>query len=153
MRSFVGLGLLLTVATFVFIGGCGRNNYPTTVKIQAKVMLDGKPLPNVMVTFMPTDGKRSATGMSDDQGNVSEMSTFAPNDGVVPTSHQIAVNPKEAPPMGGFEIGDMEGSTKSGASRYVPPFPPRYFVPATSEITATVEANGPNEFTFDLKSK
>lgn len=136
-------------ATVVCIVGC--NNNPKTVTVKGQVLLDGQPLPNVIVTFMPSDGSRSATATTDEEGRFYDASSFQKNDGAVPGSHRVAINPKDPPPMPGMS-GDP-GSPGGDAATYAPPFPERYTIPANSGLEAEVEVGGANDFTFELKSK
>jgi hypothetical protein len=57
----------LLVLGCALLAGCGPGG-PTLGKVTGKVTLDGKPLPNVAVTFMPTEGG-SASGITDASGN------------------------------------------------------------------------------------
>lgn len=49
------------------IVGCGESG-PSLGKVTGKVTLDGKPLPNAIVSFVPEDGRRSSSAMTNDQG-------------------------------------------------------------------------------------
>lgn len=130
--------------------GCGGGDYPETVEVNGRVTLDGEPLPNAIVTFMPTDGQRTASGTTNAQGEFS-LSTFEPGDGAVPGEHKVAVMPKEPPPMPGSSSPGDTGEEKS--ENYTPPFPARYGQPGTSGLTATVSADQENDFILELESK
>lgn len=69
------------------------------VDLQAKVLLDGKPLDNAAVTLMSYGASRtrSASGMTDEQGIV-RFSTFGTNDGVLPGTYKVVIvkSPKSA---------------------------------------------------------
>ncbi|RCS54054.1 carboxypeptidase regulatory-like domain-containing protein [Bremerella cremea] len=49
------------------IVGCGESG-PSLGKVTGKVTLDGKPLPNAIVSFVPEDGRRSSSAMTNEEG-------------------------------------------------------------------------------------
>jgi hypothetical protein len=61
--------LALTVAALasIFTLGCGPTG-PGLGRVTGQVTLDGKPLPNVAVTFMPTGEGGTASGVTDANG-------------------------------------------------------------------------------------
>lgn len=140
---------LIPLAAGAFVVGCG-SNYPETVAVTGTVTIDGKPVPEAIVTFLPTDGRRSGTGYTDSNGRF-ELTTFAPDDGAVPGSHEVAVNPTEAPPMPGESVAP-DGTPLPSARGYKPPFPAKYGNPKQSGFKAEVDPDGENDFTFEMKS-
>jgi len=144
------------VAATVLIGatmiGCG-SDLPETFRSTGSVTLEGKPLPSVIVTFIPKKNGSGASGTADQQGKFT-LSTFSPSDGVLAGDYSVTIIPKDPPPMGGDSdpgIGTGGGSPKPG--RYTPRFPSRYGMPEESGLKATVEAKGKNVFIFDLNRK
>lgn len=134
----------------LFFGGC-NSDYPQTYSVNGTVTLEGEPLPNVIVTFIPEGGGQSATGTGDEQGNF-RLSTFAPNDGALEGPYKVAIIPKDPPPMPGDAVSSP-GGAEAGGGKYTPPFPSRYGLPDSSGFTASVEKGGENTFTFDLKNR
>lgn len=135
------------------LSGCG-NGMPTTYPVSGKVTLDGKPLPYVKITFMPSNGDRSASAVTDGEGVFDSASTFRPNDGVRPGTHKIVITSKHPPQMPGesqFSPGGTEDASSSNAE-VTPPFPAKYGIATESGLTATVKEQS-NEFTFALESK
>src|SRR5262245_38752936 len=59
--------LSLLVFAIALLAGCGEGG-PRLGQVTGKVTLDGKPLPNVSVTFMPKEGG-TASGVTDANGN------------------------------------------------------------------------------------
>lgn len=53
------------VAGVAFVG-CGNRNLGT---VRGQVTMDGKPLPNALVTFVPVEGGGASTGVTDAEGN------------------------------------------------------------------------------------
>lgn len=64
-------GVMLVAAVFVLAlnFGCGGRELPELAPVEGTVTLDGKPVPNVMVQFLPENGGRPSTGTTDDQGH------------------------------------------------------------------------------------
>jgi hypothetical protein len=59
------------IALALFIPGCGKEPPPAIVPVQGAVLLNGAPLPNALVRFVPIIGYGSeyiASGITDDQG-------------------------------------------------------------------------------------
>lgn len=67
MKSKLLTGTALIVACFA-LAGCGEGGPPLGT-VTGQVTLDGKPAPNVAVTFMPVEGGGSASGITDANGN------------------------------------------------------------------------------------
>jgi hypothetical protein len=148
MTRFLRLQAPVALLVASLLIGCGGPDYPETIDVSGTVTLDGKPVPDAIVTFLPTDGRRSGTGYTDSSGHFT-LTTFKPEDGAVPGAHAVAINPTEAPPMPGeapvMGVGGSAGS-------YTAPFPPKYGDPKQSGFTAEVSPDGENDFTFDMKS-
>ena len=56
--------LCRAIAVFALLGiacstGCGRSDRPPLGRVQGKVTLNGRPLPNALVVFQPTKGRIS----------------------------------------------------------------------------------------------
>lgn len=142
------------------VTGCGSEAasgpepvYPVT----GVITFQGRPVEGADVTFFNADKNRSAFGKTNAQGKFT-LSTFALNDGAVEGSHVVTVA-KVTPPPPSTPVAPLESED------YVPPgfgestqpeapkseLPEQYANPETSELTANVQAAGPNEVNFDLK--
>lgn len=135
------------------LSGCG-NGPDGAYPVSGKVTLDGKPLPYVKITFIPDNGDRSASAVTDGEGVFDSASTLRPGDGVFAGSHKIVITSKHPPGMPGEgQTGFGEGGDgSSGDAEITPPFPAKYGNVALSDLTATIEEKS-NEITFELKSK
>lgn len=133
-----GLGLL---------AGCGGAG---TVRCGGVVQLDGKPVPNASVMFIPKDaGRRPATGKTDASGRF-QLTTFTPGDGVLPGAHTVTVMACEViPPAPRQGPGGEEGYGEPTLRWLVPE---KYSRPDESGLTADVRS-GQREFTFNLSSQ
>jgi hypothetical protein len=130
-----GRWLVLTVVLGVGLGGCAKPNpykrYPVTVM----VTLDGQPMPDGAVQFYAVDGRGAYGG---------EIKNGTARFEAVAGAMRVEIGVYRLP----------RGMTK-------PPnpqldyreniLPERYH--AKTELSATITAEGPNEISFDLKSK
>jgi hypothetical protein len=80
---------ILAAALLLTGVGCGRKVKP--VRVDGVVLLDGKPLKDAMVTFVPEEGGgRLAAGLTDEDGNF-ELTTGTSGDGALPGSYKVTV--------------------------------------------------------------
>lgn len=86
--------------------GCGGGGEHGVAKAGGTVTLDGKPVPDLVVTFTPqaaagtANPGKSATGRTDAAGKFT-LSTYEMEDGAIVGSHQVAVSldgPNPTPP-------------------------------------------------------
>ncbi|MEA1951349.1 MAG: hypothetical protein U9N87_08190 [Planctomycetota bacterium] len=122
-----------------FISGCG-NQRPTPIKVTGTVTYRGQPVQHANVNFIPKN-VRAASGKTDAQGRF-ELMTYEPGDGAIAGEHSVVIakfSPKPA------------ADTASPYPETISVLPPRYASPLTSELTAQVTSDGPNDFTFELK--
>ncbi len=109
-----------------------------------KVTLDGKPLADAAVNFVPVDGGPVASGVTDTQGTFSVRTTNKP--GAVPGEHHVTVTKQ-------IVTGIAEdGTVDPGGVHTEWIVPKRYAKPDTSGLTATVGGEE-QEHTFDLPSE
>jgi len=159
LRRTLFLGCLVCVFS---IGGpgCGSSD-PKPIKVSGTVTLDGQPLPDAMVTFLPVekDGQ-AATGMTDSQG-VFSLTTHTTDDGANAGDYKVIVKYSEAitEDLTGGNAPDLKSmfskfqktvkDKKKGAPRFV--VPKKYSEPAKSGLRQRVPPDGP--VTIELKSK
>lgn len=65
MNRIIVFGL---IATFIAATGCGDPNMPPVGEVHGQVTLNGQPLPDCQVEFIPLAGGRSSYAMTDNQG-------------------------------------------------------------------------------------
>lgn len=99
----------------------GCNDAPELHTVSGRVTIDGEPVTNGAVRFMPAAG-RVAGGPLDEDGRF-QMTTYENGDGVAAGEHLVAVYAAE--PLGETEIRWHA--------------PKRYSRPTTSGITVTVD--------------
>ncbi|HXG08260.1 MAG TPA: hypothetical protein VNK04_00560 [Gemmataceae bacterium] len=118
------------------------------------VTVDGKPLANAFVHFIPQDeGGRDASGSTDANG-VFQLSTFRPNDGALPGSYKITVqysDPVEIP--ANFKTAEevQAATTRASASQKASIIlPPIYTQPDRTILKHRVPEDG--DVRLELKS-
>ena len=104
----------LRVAALVFLpillalAGCGKGDYPAMAKVTGTVTYKGKPVPNMMVNFMPTEG-RPSWGKTDAAGKF-EMIYDEDYKGVKMGHHKVYFTPPATATIGGAK---SKGSSKA----------------------------------------
>jgi hypothetical protein len=134
LAAILSLLLGLTLAA-----GCGSGR-PKCVSISGVVTYRGKPLEEALVIFIPPKS-RPATGITDAQGHF-KLQTFAAGDGGVLGDHVVCITKT---------VVDPTAAQKSPYAKTKSLLPADYGSPIKSPLKATVTAEGPNEFKFDLK--
>jgi hypothetical protein len=125
MRMF---GWTSLFTALVLIGsGCGSKDGLT--KVRGIVTLDGNPVENAQVTFVPVSAGpgRNATGMTGPDGSF-DLTTTSPHDGAMSGNYKVLVHYEEGtivPPgsMKEAKAGLLKASKK-------PKPPPKYVIPA-----------------------
>lgn len=97
MRQFSGalrVAALVALPVVFSLAGCGKSEYGETARVTGTVTYKGKPVPNMMVNFMPTaeKGGRPSWGKTDASGKF-EMVLDADNKGVVRGHHKVYITP------------------------------------------------------------
>jgi hypothetical protein len=119
--------VLLTVTS-----GCGGVDQPKLNPVRGKVTLDGQPLANAIVSFIPDKGPPSGA-ITNSEGKY-EMRFKSGGQGAVTGVHAVTIST------------DMDGNGSPGAEKV----PQQYN--KTSMLSAEVK-NGPNEHNFELQSQ
>lgn len=145
----------LTCLALLLQCGCGGSDLPELGYVEGYVKLDGKPLPNVVLTFQP-DKARPSYGRTDEDGWY-ELIYTDDNPGAVIGNHIVRISSADA--AGGAEDdGSYEENYEDGGSYEDGEQPeesrgekiPRKYN-RDSELARDVKA-GDNEFNFDLTS-
>lgn len=152
--AFVALAVVLTVAS-----GCGDSDQPELGLVSGTVTLDGAPLNNVAITFVPDDG-RPAMGKTDFDGTY-QLTYIRDTLGCKLGHNRVQIGNTDETEMEMSleeELGlELEGDeldqepTKQGSSKSAPGrIPARYNT--KSELEANVQP-GENTFDFNLSSE
>jgi hypothetical protein len=151
----------LGLASLLGLYGCGGAAKP--VKVKGTVTLDGKPLPNGLVKFIPTAERgREATGLTEADGSF-QLETFTTADGALPGDYKVTVQYQEpvsqsdiVAPQPGKSMKGMWDATQK-AQREQQKKAPKYVVPAKygdrkeTTLQQRVPPEGP--VLFELRSK
>lgn len=162
--QYVCLSALLLLS--VVFSGCGGSGFPKTYKVSGTVKQGGKPVDGALVTFLSSEGGKSAVGSTNDKGEF-KLSTFGPGDGALPGSYKVTITKTSTPPpaagpalqpgvIASGDIGDdyapptgnEGGKGSGGAPKNL--LPAKYASEATSGLIATVGQTDSNTFDFDL---
>ncbi len=123
--------LLLAIACCLPVG-CAPG-YPEASPVVGQVTVNGEPLASGEVQFLSSDGL-VATGRIDPDGSY-RLTTFQPDDGAMPGSHQVSIKSQQ--------------SSGLGVDSFLEPVPARYADPNTSGLTARV-VDGMNRINLPL---
>jgi hypothetical protein len=132
---------------------CGCGSDLDLGEVQGVVKLDGKPLPNAVVTFTPKGGGPAGVGKTNAEGEYQLMTVDQL--GAVIGEHTVSIiavpEPTAVAPSSGHG-GVSETGIDTSSATYKPPpvpkVPERYN--AKTELTEKVES-GSNTIDFDLK--
>ena len=118
----------------------------SVVPVTGFVMLNGEPLAGATVIFRSLSENIGASGISDENGQVS-FKTYEENDGVVLGEHQVIVTKyQEAKLPEGVDLDEIGDIPEPKLLT-----PELYADFETSPLTVTVEESGDNEFLLDLR--
>jgi hypothetical protein len=127
--------------------GCGEGG-PTLGKVTGKVTLDGKPVPDVAVTFMPTEGG-SGSGITDASGNY-EL-THSNGKGTPIGKNKVAVTTVNKPQSAAIDLSQIPSDSPEYAKAAAAASSAgEYNVKFTEPIPA--KYNTKTELQFDIKS-
>jgi hypothetical protein len=144
------LANLLFVLFFAAISGCGEEgaHLEKVVPVSGTLTFQGQPLEHYQVTFLPSDGRRAAVGLTDAAGKFT-MGTNAKDDGAPPGSHKVAfvfVGPQSDDTSTQVPIDDPALMPQPKIK-----IPDKYANPDTSGYTQNVPDEGIQDLKIDLK--
>jgi hypothetical protein len=109
--------------------------------VRGKITYNGKPVTVGTVTFYPEVMGPAGYGAINPDGTYT-LSTYEKDDGAVVGKHKVAITSKE-------EQTNFEANAPPTDGKWL--IPAKYFLEATSGLTAEVKAGEENEINFDLK--
>ena len=148
------VALCITAVVYLVCAGCGRSPGPQAeieevVPVSGRLTYQGKPLQHYQVTFLPTDGRRVATGVADAEGRF-VMGTNDAGDGAPPGTHKVAivfVGPPSTDAPGQEQIIDNPALLPKPDIE----IPKKYSNPETSGLTQEVPEDGLEDLKIDLQ--
>lgn len=99
--------MLLLASVAVAFVGCGRSDLPKLGEVSGVVTLDGKPLPQAIISFTPVGEGRPSSGMTDDNGYYSLLYLEGVS-GAIVGEHTITVEPVTTEEMDNYDEEDPE---------------------------------------------
>ncbi|GAA4423139.1 hypothetical protein [Bremerella cremea] len=125
----------LSAAPLIALAGCGDPGpaLPPTVPVTATVTLDGQPLSKALIAFSPEEPGPSSNGRVE-AGQVLDLWTNGQKQGVIVGKHRVTIYDDDIESGSIDNVPDRYGKIDGG-------------------IEVTVNKEGPNEFTFELKKK
>jgi hypothetical protein len=128
LNTFVRTSLPAVLLCFT---GCGG-----LVAVQGEVTLDGQPLPNAKVMFMPAAGGRPAEGTTDAAGKF-RLTTNSPHDGAAAGEYVVSVTART------IQYESKPGTEQGFVEKAIWQAPERYSHPSQSGLKATVNPKRP----------
>lgn len=146
-------GLLVPALTTLLLLNLVGCNTSGLTPVEGVVKLDGVPLANASIQFIPQGAGRDATAGTDANGEFA-MSTNEPRDGVMPGTYKVVVAPaaNTGPPKQ-FASAN-EAMAAEAAARPAPvnsSFPQKYMLQDQTPLTQTVPTKE-KKIVLDLKS-
>ena len=151
----------------LFVSGCSggadvEGNRLDVYPITGKITMNGAPVADAAVSFSPKGAQPPAIGRTDANG-VYTLRTYEPGDGAAAGEFVVLVSKQEvsAAPNPGLghdpnnpsafdsSVVTQQHAAQQQASKSL--LPEKYSAIDQSDLTATVSADGPREFNFDLK--
>ena len=161
--------LLSTIAVLCCLTpfGCSKSDRPAIARASGVVKINGIPVPFASIRFVPVNGGRGATAMTDEEG-VYVLTTYdeEPGGGAAVGDHNVgimkvagdgALTPAQeqaiqSNPLSLSEIGSgVEDPSKAPPPKIEYLVPEKYINPDKSGLTATVPPEGSDTLDFDLK--
>lgn len=148
---------LSVIAATMLVAGCGGNSRPTPVPFKGKLVYQGAPVTNAQVQFFPEKAPSPASGDTGPNGEFI-LTTYAPNDGVLPGKHKVIVTVKSA--AGAPGATSVDGADYAAAMAALqtnpnkeppkPPFPAKYMDLLGSDLSVEVKEGEPQDVTLEL---
>ena len=160
---FVLRSMTVGFASLLLLAGCGAGaavgdgTQQPVYPVAGKITRNGAPVPDAIVTFSPRGLGPEAYGRTDQEGKFT-LTTYAPADGagageylvlVVKTAPAAAVPVMHGPDFDSTKIASKPAAAAPAANPGL--IPVKYASLKTTDLKATVKADGPNEITLDLK--
>jgi len=98
---------IVTLPVLLVLSGCGKGDYPPMARVTGTVTYKGKPVPNMMVNFMPKAG-RPSWGKTDANGRF-EMVFDSDYKGTELGHHKVYFTP----PANTIDMGKSKASSKA----------------------------------------
>ena len=118
-------GLLLVACLLSLVPGCSRGRqHPPTHAVTGLVTVDGQPVKDAIVSFLPANGQYPANGTTDASGRY-ELTSFTRGDGAMEGSFRVTIvkyekEGEDKPAVSAEEPAAEAESEETGNEDYVP---------------------------------
>lgn len=143
--------ILVVLVSTAFNYGCGSSEAPIekSVPVSGLLTFQGQPLSGYRVTLVPEDGRRAASGVTDEKGHF-VLSTNTVGDGAPPGRSKVSVA-WEGPPQ--EDAGGLDQPVED--PRLIPkppvPLPPKYANPDESGVAVEIPPDGIEDLKIELR--
>jgi len=93
-KSFLRICAFATVPLLLTLSACNRSDNPPTARVTGTVTHNGKPIPNVMVNFMPENG-RPSWGQTDGTGHFEMVYDENTKGAELGKKHKVYITPAQ----------------------------------------------------------
>jgi hypothetical protein len=143
------MALILLSLLFPWSLGCGREEGPPRAAVQGQVTLDGQPVSEGLIRFIPSGGTKGPAAMAAIHAGAFALDR---EHGPIIGAHRVEI---EATGHQGFAIDDeaayVANVEKKGGR--MPPNPIPDIYNRRSSLTAEISVEGPNELKFQLSTQ
>jgi hypothetical protein len=159
LRTRTSCSFLLVIALLISAGcgGGGGESGPKTANVSGVIYLDGKPLPDALVTFSTKEF--AGSGRTNSEGRYELAQGAVPGENKVVVSkweggEGLELNPEEGMDEGQFEaMADPGGTGKNVNAGPKQLIPEHYSNVETTDLTYNVPEGGSESADFRLQSK
>src|SRR5262249_27933788 len=142
VRALVWLGSLLALA----LPGCGKPPRPPVVPVEGVLLLNGQPLPQARIEFVPDlehyGAEMNSTGLTDDQGRFTLTCAYQGQPGAAVAKHRVLVtNPPTPEGARGQDEKSQAVYAQFQAKLKNRPIPPAYSNVARPPCVGEVKAD------------
>lgn len=169
--SDIGLNMLHVRVRFILVlaavsvclgcsGGADGGKRVPVYKVTGKITMHGGPLAGAMVSFAPKEGQPVAVGTTNDTG-VFSLTTYSDGDGAAVGTYGVVVMKVKSAQQSPVEEGhgtDVSKDYTKGAGHSAQAakdtgnmLPEKYADSQNTPLTAKVEPNSNNNFSFEIK--
>jgi len=160
LSDYSKMWILAGIAGLALLG-CSKREVIETEYVEGVVTLDGQPVPDAVVTFVPVDRQQgiSATGRTDQEGRykitavgLKGGATAKAGGGTLAGEYFVGVVKDETPSVSDEQIeeGSSSGLPRAPEVKHI--VPAKYNNPRTSGIKVTVK-KGKNNIPIELTSR
>jgi hypothetical protein len=149
------LSCYLVAAVALVFAGCGKKGPPPVVEARGVVLLDGKPLPNASVQFLPMlkdfGAEFNSTAITDDEGKFTLM-CMNNKSGAVTAKHKVVVT-EYTPAEGRGESGEAQTRLAQFRAKLKNrPIPENYTDALHTPLEVEISADK-QDYTLELKRR